>query len=891
MYAISNKGRRAVTVIVLLWILLLQLFAAGTGSSKGTVTLSVKNRPVTEVLDMTEKQTGVHFVYESDMVAQLPAITIRAEKEPVEKFVSRLCSMTGLTWKTTGNIIILKRSKANYTINGYITDENGETLLGAALWDRKTRRGTVSNEFGFYSLRLPAGTVNLSASYVGFTDMEADFVLDRDTTLSFRLTPSTLLKEVIVKADSINSVLHTTQTGQVSLAASDFTPRPSALGSPDLVKTLQAKAGVASGTELFAGMFVRGGESDQNLFLIDGNPLYQINHLGGLYSAFNTSAVKTVDFYKSGFPARYGGRLSSVVDVRTKDGNMKELHGSFTIGMIDGNIQLEGPIVKNRTSFNIALRRTWFDVITAPAMGIYNAAHPDDRTFFNYAFHDMNAKITHRFSDRNKLSVSVYSGRDKFKSKESSKTDYQDYDDNMQLAWGNTVASLNWNTVLRPNLFGDISLIYSQFSTDISEKVNDFSNKGKNGEWMNIQKDFRQDKTVIRDMGYRMNFDYRPSSRHHIRFGSDYLFHIFSPQKNISEKYLKEDSITKSHKQYSNAKSLHAHELSLYIEDEADITTWWKANAGVRGTLFSVKGKNYFAVEPRLSTRFSLSSDISLKASYTMMSQYVHMLSTTYLSLPSDMWVPVTDKIAPMLSQQAVLGMYFRLPAGMEASLEGYYKTMDNLIDYRDTPRFTAPFDTWEEKVTTGKGRSYGLEATLSRTSGRTTGEISYTLSWTERKFAEHNSGKWYPSKYDNRHKLNIAIAHRISKKVEIMGAWTYATGNRVTVQLQEYSYPSSPWGNTSGVNGYFDHPNNVQLPAYHRLDLGLNIYKPTKRGNMGIWNISIYNAYCRFNPFKVEVQEEMNYIEDNKPVHKPFQVKAKGFIPIIPTFSYTLKF
>lgn len=783
--------------------------------------------------------------------------------------------------------------KKTFVVNGYVTDEEGETLLGASVFDNKNFLGTVTNSYGFFSLRLPEGVISLKASYVGYNEETKGFILKSDTTVTFSLQSSTFLDEIYVDAEKLNSSLKSVQMGHTNLNAGDFLSVPSPLGSPDLVRRLQMLPGVASGMEIVAGMYVRGGNSDENLFLIDGNPIYQVNHLGGLFSSFNTNAIKTVDFYKGGFPARYGGRLSSVVDVRTKDGSMNEYHGAFTIGLLEGRFQFEGPVIKNRTSFNIALRRSWLDVLTVPGFAIYNIFNKDDKVKFRYAFHDLNAKITHKFSDTNKLGVSVYSGYDIMGNSNETVEDSRSNSDRLHLGWGNIVSSLNWNYVFRPNLNGDVSFVYSQFKTRIGQEDNESRILGKSGNTEVLSKNEAESMTVIRDVGYRANFDYRPSSIHHVRFGSDYLFHIFSPQKNTSYNYSKEDGKVKELRRSSLYSLVYAHELAIYLEDDIDMLSWWKLNIGARGTMFRVRNKSYWSLEPRFSTRLTLIPDrLVFKTAYTEMSQYVHTLSTTYLSLPSDMWVPVTDRVKPMRSRLVSSGFSVSLPFDLDAEIEGYYKTISNVIDYRDTPRLTANYDSWEENVISGKGRSYGLEFMLRRTAGKTSGEMSYTLSWTDRKFDEFWNGNWFPSRFDNRHKFNISVAHRFNNKIEVFAAWMYATGNRVTVALDNYQSPSSHLGQITSTEGYYEHPNNVQLPSYHRLDLGLNIYKRTKRGKEGIWNISIYNAYCRMNPIRVRVLAPHSYYYENgNMIQKPSRVRAEGIVPVIPSFSYTLKF
>lgn len=852
----------------------------------GTISLSVRNMPLREVLVLIEQQSDISFSYESSLFKNVKPITFRAIQEPFDECLDRLFRPLSLQWHSNGKYIILKKMLRThtYTISGYVTDESGETLLGATLQDRLTNRGTATNNYGFYSLSLPQGNIELFASYVGFREKEITFNLKQDTVISFSLPERATLQEVVVEGENRHSSLLSAQTGKVQLSGADIRDVPSVFSSPDLVKRLQMLPGVASGTELIAGMYVRGGNSDENLFLIDGNPVYQINHLAGLFSAFNSDAIKTVDFYKSSFPARYGGRLSSVVDVRTKDGDMKHFHGVFSVGLTEGRIQLEGPIIKDKTSFNIALRRTWLDVLTAPVFAILNAKSKEDKYFFRYAFHDLNAKITHHFSYRSHLNLSVYSGNDVFKT--TDKYDLNDaesvnnYNQHTSMKWGNIIASLNWNYEFNNHLYGNISVVSSRYRSRMNDYEKFLDGKKNDSSWLNTKISDRVNQTTIQDLGYRADFDYRPSSFHHIRFGSDYLYHIFSPQENRDVTVSVNGGKDKQLESNSNVPSIHAHEFSLYVEDEMDLFRWWRMNIGVRGTLFSVRQQTYLSVQPRFSTRFLLSNRLSLKVSYSKMNQYVHMLSTTYLNLPSDLWVPVTNNIRPMLSRQISLGLYYKLPWNIEACVEGYYKNMQHVIDYRDSPRFFPAYEGWEKKVVEGTARGYGLEVSLKHSVGRISAEASYALSWAERRFAQHNEGNWYPSRFDNRHKFNLSLAYRFNKKWEAFAAWTYATGNWVTYPLEQYNGGAT-----------YEHFNNIRMPAYHRLDVGVNLYTRTKRGNEGIWNFSLYNAYCRFNPFLLDVKTLEHYDEKGGYHWDGIKSRTKGVIPIIPSFSYTLKF
>ena len=617
-----------------------------------------------------------------------------------------------------------------------------------------------------------------------------------------------------------------------------------------------------------------------------------------------------MDFFKSGFPSRYGGRLSSVVDVHMKEGNMKEYHGSATLGLISGNLNFEGPIVKDRTSFNISLRRTWLDVLSAPALAIANKITKKDgiRTRARYAFHDLNLKVNHIFNDRSRMYFSLYNGNDVLK---GGSTDYlsdfysdvksYNYDTDVSLRWGNIMATTGWTYVFNNRLFGKFSGVFTRYHSKLRSTELDI--EGKEGE-SGYSERFSENSTNtgIMDLGVRTSFDYLPVHSHHIRFGGDYLVHRFRPEYNRSSSFDKsQDFISNINKEYAND-LLWGHEAGVFAEDDWTLLPSVRINAGVRFSLFNVQGKTYTGVEPRVSLRWLLADNLSFKASYSRMNQYVHLISNSFISLPTDAWMPVTRKLKPLLSDQVSAGFYYDLNKTYSFSVEGYYKTMENLLEYRDGHTFTPSYLNWEDKLTAGDGRAYGAEFMVRKETGRTTGWIGYGLSWADRKFDELNLGERYPARFDNRHKLNIVVMHKISPKVEISAAWSYASGNHVTLSLENYMENGSlnyvhgneydlPYTGSWGID-YYEGRNNYQLPAYHRLDLGIKIYRPKKKGRMGIWTVSIYNVYSRMNPFMIHKTDKEVRDPSSSYGYKVVPVfKTVGIMPIIPSVSYTYKF
>ncbi|WP_418809129.1 TonB-dependent receptor domain-containing protein [Parabacteroides goldsteinii] len=899
-----------VTLVVMMMIFSLSGLQAQTNRVDETrmVTLNMQKASVREILDEIQKQTGVTFSYESSLLSGLQKTTFRADDEALTDCLTRLFANLPVVYKMTGNVVVLKRKPKQVTVSGFVRDKrSAESLIGASVYEAHSRVGTASNNFGFFSLTLPPGDITIRSSYIGYTSHQHILNgLERDTVLTIELEPSASLQEVVITGQSNDkqSVL-STQMGALEINQQTIRSTPVMFGEADIIKTLQLTPGVSAGTEGTAGMYVRGGNVDENLFLIDGNPVYQINHIGGIFSAFNPEAISGMDFFKSGFPSRYGGRLSSVVDVHTKEGNMKEYHGSASIGLISGNLNFEGPIIKDRTSFNIGLRRTWLDVLSAPAVAIANKITKKDGTRLRarYAFHDLNLKVNHIFNDRSRMYLSLYNGNDVLK---GGSTDFPDqdsdnnynYDSDVSLRWGNIMATAGWTYVFNNRLFGKVSGVFTRYHSRLRNTEHDVvGNEGDE----DYSDSFRENETNtgITDFGLRTSFDYLPASAHHIRFGGDYLVHRFHPEYNRSVAYEKnEETSVEIGQEFAND-LLWGHEAGVYAEDDWTLSSAVRLNAGLRFSLFNVQGKTYTGLEPRVSLRWLLDDNLSFKASYSRMNQYVHLISNSFISLPTDAWMPVTRKLKPLISDQVSAGFYYNLNKEYNFSVEGYYKTLDNLLEYRDGHTFTPSFVNWEDKLTAGEGSSYGAEFMVRKETGRTTGWVGYGLSWSDRQFDELNQGARYPARFDNRHKLNIVVMHKISPKVELSAAWSYASGNHVTLSLENY-YENGTGSPTNNDNHYMDASesidyyegrNNYQLPAYHRLDLGIKIYRPKKKGRMGIWTVSIYNVYSRMNPFMIyksdkTVPDPGSSYGKNVPVFKTI-----GIMPIIPSISYTYKF
>ena len=775
----------------------------------------------------------------------------------------------------------------SYTISGYVTDAAAEeTMIGATVYDHTSGSGTVTNAYGFYSLTLPQGTVELTASYVGYTPQRVALTLTRDTVVNIALSAHSALDEVTIVGNRLDLGVRGSQMSAVDIPIAQIKAVPAMFGETDVLKVLQLLPGVQSGTEGSAGLYVRGGSPDENLMLLDGVPVYNVNHMFGFFSAFNPDAIKNVTLYKGSFPAHYAGRLSSVVDVRMKEGDMYHYHGNVHVGAVSSKFSFEGPLWKGKTSFNISGRRTYSDLITNAALWYMTHIQKDDTDYgAGYYFYDLNLKVNHKFSDRDRLYLSYYSGDDEvyFSIREADTKEYRS-DSKLGWQWGNIVTAARWNHVITPKMFLDASVNYTQYRHKIgmgfTETDKTIDQKYK------AQLDM---KSGIYDKTVKTELHYSPTPQHDMRMGVAYTHHTFRPDvMTMNEKTGKEEN-----KQQIGEPDILAHETQFYAEDNMTLGHAVKMNAGLNYSTFTVGGRFYHALEPRLSSRLLLTDNLSLKAGYAYMTQYVHLLSNSSISLPTDLWVPVTETILPEHAHQVAAGAYYGLEGLCDLSVEGYYKRLNNILEYREGTSFMTGTTSWQEKVAMGHGWSYGVEFMVQRSIGDFTGWIAYTWSKTMRQFDREghiiNQGRAFPAKYDRRHDVNITGSYKFNDRIDLSATWVYATGNCGTLYTHYYEeQPHEPDG-YAGQIGYFEGRNNYRLEPYHRLDLSVNFHKRFKRNPrvMRTFNISFYNAYCNMNPFMVYLYE--GYDWDTEQYYKT--LRKVTIFPIIPSVSYGIRF
>ncbi len=796
------------------------------------------------------------------------------------------------------------------TISGYIQDaSSGEKLIGASVYETNNYLGTTTNVYGFFSLTLDQGKYPLVISFIGYEAVEVEIDLREDTRLDVSLKAlDTRLEEVEISAAVYERPHTRTQMSAVKIPMRQVERLPTFLGERDIMKMIQLLPGIQSGQEGSSGLYVRGGGPDQNLILLDGVPVYNASHLFGFFSVFNSSAINQVEILKGGFPARYGGRASSVLDIRMKEGNMKEFKGEASIGIIASKVTLEGPIWEDKTSFIISARRTYLDLITQPFLTLMSQSISGESVRAGYYFYDLNAKINHKFSDKSRFYASAYTGRDKaYANLISENSWYQEkYESrfNNHLQWGNLTTMMRYNYQFNPKLFANATATYSRYQFDVGmEYIDTYS-------YLDSIDESRYSflyLSGIDDWGGKIDFDYLPSPNHYIRFGFGNTYHTFRPGVNSMTMANNELSADTTY----GAGNKYAHEIHAYFEDDMKLTRRLKVNAGLYYTEFWVDDTTYRSLQPRLSLNFLLAPNFSYKLSYSGMAQFLHLLTNGTIGLPTDLWVPVTSSVPPIFANQLASGFAYTLLDEYEFSVEGYYKRMHNLIEYKDGASFMGSAENWDRKIEVGNGEAFGVEFFLQKKAGQLSGWLGYTLAWSNRQFEELNFGRWFPYKYDRRHDVSVALVYEYPKtfgksdwKLDFGLTWVYGTGNAISLPTSSYNALSLTSSYYGGYDPYYPDPygynpnvveidnyenrNDFREPAYHRMDFSINFNRQLNGWEDG-WNFSVYNVYNRMNPFYLYFQDE--YVQINNQWVSMRSLKQISLFPLIPSISYHFKF
>jgi hypothetical protein len=847
------------------------------------VSIQADEVPLRKILQELNTKWQVEFSYSDNFVPVNKRITVHYTDTELATVLDDIGVQAGVSYLVVTDKVVLTKAKVTessfVTISGFAYDaESKERLIGAHIIEGTRNYGVTSNLYGFYSLTLPKGETTVSFTYIGYKPVLALLDLNSDTTIDVGMNSSVLLSELKIQSSDYYDVILDPQMSAIELSYNDVQNNPVGGGETDVFKVIEHIPGVKFGNENTVNMYIRGGDADQNLIMLDGVPLYNTYHLFGFASMMNADAINSVKLIKGGWPARYGGRLSSVLDIRVKEGNMKKLEGEAAVGLLTAQVMLNGPIKKDKTSFLFSARRTYADLLATP---LIKAANESSAVVGDWrmSFYDIHGKIKHKLSDKDWLYLSVYSSQDKGLDRRGQEVALPSSNyiwvDEIEVNWQNVTSALRWNHVYNNKLFGNTMLWSSDYQFTLAEDYK-YTQQFQQGSSVNFNL-FSDYLSGIRDYAGSQQFNWYPNSDHNVRFGGTGTYHEFSPGV-----YANSSGRTSAAPQNIDSLKIDAREYSLYIEDDAKVSERVRINMGMHMSLFNVRKTNYYSFQPRATVRYLVSERWALKGSYSKMTQYLHLLTTVGYGFPIDLWVPPTDEIGPQEAQQSALGTNFFFGKHWELSLEGYYREMQGLLAFEDEVDFLVPDESWEDKVIVGKGKSRGLEFFLKKNAGRSTGWLSYTLSKTTRSFSEIELGEEFPFKYDRTHDFSVNLVHRFNTRILVNATWIYSTGVPTTKPTGEY-----PALSTSGNQAVFSSVyiyglrNGDRLADYHRLDVGVSFVKQKAKVERTL-NVSIYNVYNQNNEFYY-------YLAGNPDGSKEFV--PLNLFPIIPSVRFAIKF
>jgi len=755
-------------------------------------------------------------------------------------------------------------AQSSVSVSGYVRESGtGETVAGA-LVETESGRQAVTNRYGFFTLPISDSDGLLTVSSIGYEpfSLEIKAWKQESTDLNIILEPCVYnISGAVVVGDNISLQ----RAGRIEILPLALKSAATLGGEHDMMKFVQQFPGIQATSEGKSSLSIRGGAPGENLILLDGVPVYSPEHVFGFISVFNADAVKKVTVYKSNFPAKYGGRISSVIDVSTKDGNKSQYHGNASIGLLSAKVDVEGPIIKDKLSFSFSARRSYADLFLIP---LEKQLNDENDGYTDMAFYDLNAKLHYQISPGTFASIQAYLGRDKC---------YYSQDGQSQdTKWGNAIISAAFNKKLNDKLFLNSSVSYDSYHYGM------LSSKKESDEDEETAKRGMSYDSDIKDITVSSDFEFVPSSTHSISFGGRFSHHKYSPD--VVE-------IKKRDTQTSRWEPTRAEEIDLYAEDEINVSKKFGITLGMNLGAYIVKGASYFQLDPRLSFSFDLSDNITLVGGYSRMHQNNHLLSNNSLLLQSDMWVPATSKVKPMKSDQLSLDINYSDKHIVDASVSLYYKNLKGVIDYLDGASFSGTSVGWEDKVIAGVGRAYGIEFYAKKTFRRWTLTASYTLSKSEQKFDLINFGNWYPSKNDRRHYVDISLDWNINERLSLFSHWVYSTGNMMTVPMMSFVPADIP-----DEIGYFpditllEGRNNFRMPPQHRLDIGLLWIVHSSKQCHGELSFNVYNVYNRRNPYQIYVIQELVRQEDGTATFHQ-RLKQVSLFPIVPSVSYSFYF
>ncbi len=920
---ILREQLKYISYILFFLLLLTEILWAQEGSLLDQkVKISIKQGSVQQILDLISKEVNTPIAYSSNQISLQKQIQLIGTENTLGEYLQRIADFVPIRIVERKRKILLvpqrKKEKSpintehitkprsssstqKYTISGYIKDsESGEVLIGATVYDSESKKGTSTNVYGFYSLTLSNPNPVLMVSYVGYASNSLPFELNKNKQQDIFLKSNTELQEVVVKASESEQIQELEQMSSNKLYSKKIKQLPVLMGEADVVKSIQLLPGVQSVNENTNGLYVRGGGPDQNLMLLDGVTIYDSNHLFGFVSIFDGDAINSIELIKGGFPAEHGGRLSSILDVRLKEGNYQSFHAGATIGLFSAKATIEGPFSKDKSSFHFSGRSSLTNNDLAKTL-----VDVGEDSHLDYGFYDLYGKVNFRISPKSRLFLSGYRGKDRFYTEATPyfhvSDSYGNYHEiqpfwKTDLEWNNTVGALRWNQILNAKLFANFSMYYSdykyKFGNHYISNTLSYNNQNTNDIVLKATSD-------IRDVTVKADFDFYPTHGHHLKWGIGYTNHAFTPgiarfrdNKDVEMEF--------EFTQEIGLEKIPADDYYVYFEENRQLNKKWSVNFGLHLAGFAADQTNYLSLQPRLSTRYLLSEFSALKASFARMTQFVHLINTPWLGMPSDLWVPSSSTLKPKNANQYAVGYVHRFPELFDLNIEAYHKKFENLLTFSHNPNLwmRQRLPNWQQELERGGGKASGIEVLLERKVGQTTGWIAYTLAKTERQFESLNNGEKFPYEYDRRHDISVALTQQLSPNVSIGGVWVFATGNVTTLTIDESSSQLVIDGTNKTTLSHEDfnsdlERNNYRLPPYHRLDISINWEHsiPILNDWKGILKAGFYNLYNRENPVYINQYESNSNTDSSTEEPNILGLYEVNLLPRLPFVTYKLEF
>ncbi len=852
--------------------------------------------PIADALIELSEVADINIAFSPRLFSKDQTVELSLQDKKLEDILKACLAGTGITFKLEGgHLILFKQPKKQYTLSGYIEDaKTGERLVAATIYETYSGRGATTNDYGFYSLKLPEGKIELQSSYLGYQGATQSLTHQRAQKLTLTLSPSITLQEIIVTDKDFEAQQNHIDLGKgTSLPLQKMKTQIALGGEADVLRYMNTLSGVQSGADGFGGIHVRGGNSDQNLVLMDGVPIYNPSHTLGLFSIFNTQIVKSAQLVKGGFSAKYGGRLSSIMDIRMKEGNTKEYSAAVEIGTLASKLLIEGPIKKDKTGLLIAARRTHVDPLIN---GISSRAKSDNEEegAINYHFFDFNAKLHHRFSNQDQLYLSYYIGKDDFRDAsvyvfEDDQSFFYQEDREQQVLWGNRITALRWNHLFNDRLFSNTTFTHSRYHYG-----------SENLDWLFIEEvDFITDdylyttfQSNINDIGIKVDFEFYPSPKHQLLFGGSFMNRTFESGtlEYLFDNRTSEDPDLASTEDFIDdlyeLPQFNAQEIDLYVEDKISFSDRLSLMTGLQLLAFKATDKTYFLPQPRFHLLWNITPTWHTSIAGSRMVQPLHILSTSGGGLPNDLWVPSTATVRPQEAWQIEWTTQYATQAGWSLSSDIFYKKLNHLIAYGEESSLPSleEFDPdfWEDEITYGQGEAYGGSMTLEKNSGKLTGQVNYSFTISNRQFEDINNNEPYPFRFNHRHEWKSTVQYQLNKTTAFHVQWHYGSGQPISLIKTDSRF--APLHNfTDTETELIGTVNSYRLPTYHRLDMGFHFHwqRPSVVHHL---TLGVYNLYNRKNPFYVYLYEDTIFPEDSG-------LQQQNGLPLLPSISYRVVF